>query len=1056
MVLLKSSLRNPAWTIVGGLLLFFITTFTVLALSINVLEEVETNQIDVFVTMTKGSTLENTDKVVREVESQLADITEGEDVSSRIREEDAVVSLRLKEDFEDVDGRSFNEIRAQIEEKMRRIGGGTISLTAGSSDGEGGGQDLGGMGAMGALMGFGNSQERIVIKGEDYSLLQRVGQDLLYYVQSLSETRSANLSTRGSRPEALLSFDPLTMARNDIVPENIVMALRDFGQETPADVSFKYANEDYNIIVRESETQETGFQTKSMDDLRELEVTDQRGRIHKMKDISAIRTAQGSDDIRRINQQKQIELTYAPSRQAEQSKELLDAYKENISTLIARYPLPPGVAIELIDAQSPLKDFKPLVGAAIFLIFIILASVFESLSAPFVLGFSIPLAATGALLALAITGNSLMNANALTGFLILLGVIVNNGIIMIDYVNALRRQGNRKVRALMTAGMHRLRPILITAITTIVAMTPLALGSAEYVGVIGAPFAITVIGGLSLGTALTLIMIPTVYLGLENSIAWFRSLPWWAKCINLGLFAGGSILVYFRVDAFLWQLADILLLVFLLPAITYFIQNSLKKANEEIVPKDVAPHIVIQNLVKIYNRPGRFAREWSGSEVSLSTGERDERIRWSVILKDLIWQLPLLIFLIWFCFDYLDSGFWIMIMIITVYVQILAIWRPMATRLMTDVKRWGKRVLSILDHMIIYLSPAILLILISPKWDGWGFPFTLAVLWYMFLFIRQSSNYFYRNELKIERIKWRLRRFYYRTILQIPFVGKRETPFKALSGISLDIGTGMYGLLGPNGAGKSTLMRIISGIFDQSYGKIWINGIDTQEKREELQGLIGYLPQAFGSYENMSAWNYLDYQAILKGITDVKVRRDRLQYVMKAVNMLDRKDEKIGSFSGGMKQRIGIAEILLHLPRILVVDEPTAGLDPRERIRFRNLLVELSRERIVLFSTHIIEDIASSCNQLAVIDKGEVKYQGSPVEMVDLADGLIWEYLIATEEFSHVGEEQVIINHIKEGEQVRVRCISQNKPYQTARQVEPVLEDAYLCLLKNIKVEVHE
>ncbi len=1055
MVLLKSSLRHPARTIVGGLLLFFITTFTVLALSINVLEEVETDQIDVFVTMAQGSTLENTDKVVREVESELSGIEEGADVSSRIREEDAVVSLSLKKDFEDINDRSFNEIRAQIEEATRRIGGGTISLSATSSDGEGGGQDLGGMGAMGALMGFGNSQEQILIKGEDYSLLQRVGQDLLYYVQNLSETRSANLSTRGSRPEALLAFDPFTMARNDIVPENIAQALRDFGQETPADVSFKFANEDYNIIVRESETQEMGFQTKSMDDLRELEVTDQQGRIHKMKNISAIRTAQGSDDIRRLNQQKQIELTYAPSRQAEQSKELLDAYKENISTLIAQYPLPPGVAIELVDAQSPLKDFKPLVGAAILLIFIILASVFESLSAPFVLGFSIPLAATGALLALAITGNSLMNANALTGFLILLGVIVNNGIIMIDYVNALRRQGNRKVRALLTAGMHRLRPILITAITTIVAMTPLALGSAEYVGVIGAPFAITVIGGLSLGTALTLIMIPTVYLGLENAIAWFRSLPWWAKCVNIGLFVGGAFLVYFRVDAFLWQLADILLLLFLLPAITYFIQESLKKANEEIVPREVAPHIEIQNLVKIYNRPGRFAREWSGSEAESATG-KSARISWGAILKDLIWQLPLLAFLIWFCFDYLESGFWIMVMVLAVYLQILAIWRPLAHRLVTDSRKWWNRVLSIVDSMIFWLSPTLLLIQVSAKWDGWGFAFTLGVIWYMFLFIQQSSNYFYKNDLKIERIKWRLRRFYYRTILMIPFVGKRQTPFKALRGISLDIGTGMYGLLGPNGAGKSTLMRIISGIFDQSYGKIWINGIDTQEKREELQGLIGYLPQAFGSYENMTAWNYLDYQAILKGITNLQIRKERLEYVMTAVNMLDRKNEKIGSFSGGMKQRIGIAEILLHLPRILVVDEPTAGLDPRERIRFRNLLVELSRERIVLFSTHIIEDIASSCNQLAVIDKGEVKYQGSPLEMVDLADGLIWEYLISVEEFSHVGDEQVVVNHIKEGEQIRVRCISQSKPHETAKLVEPVLEDAYLCLLKDIKAEVHE
>ncbi len=246
-------------------------------------------------------------------------------------------------------------------------------------------------------------------------------------------------------------------------------------------------------------------------------------------------------------------------------------------------------------------------------------------------------------------------------------------------------------------------------------------------------------------------------------------------------------------------------------------------------------------------------------------------------------------------------------------------------------------------------------------------------------------------------------------------------------------------------------MRIISGIFTQSYGKIWINGIDTQEKREELQGLIGYLPQAFGSYEHMSAWTYLDYQAILKGLYDNKTRTERLEYVLGAVNMLDRKDEKIGSFSGGMKQRIGIAQILLHLPRILVVDEPTAGLDPRERIRFRNLLVQLSRERIVLFSTHIIEDIASSCNQLAVINKGTVKYQGSPQDMLQLAEGLVWEYVIPADDFGDADDRQVVVNHMREGENIRVRCIATEQPVPAAVPAEPVLEDAYLCLLKNIQ-----
>jgi ABC-type multidrug transport system ATPase subunit len=202
-------------------------------------------------------------------------------------------------------------------------------------------------------------------------------------------------------------------------------------------------------------------------------------------------------------------------------------------------------------------------------------------------------------------------------------------------------------------------------------------------------------------------------------------------------------------------------------------------------------------------------------------------------------------------------------------------------------------------------------------------------------------------------------------------------------------------------------------------------------------------------YESMSAWDFLDYQAILKGITDEKTRRERLEYVLTAVHMYEQRNSEIGSFSGGMKQRIGIALILLNLPRILVVDEPTAGLDPRERIRFRNLLVELSRDRIVIFSTHIIEDIASSCNQVVVIEKGNLKYFGLPSEMVNLAKDKVWLFDI---EASRLGEldEKLIANHMQDGNMIKVRYISPECPFPGAQPAEPNLEDAYLCLLKNL------
>ena len=294
-----------------------------------------------------------------------------------------------------------------------------------------------------------------------------------------------------------------------------------------------------------------------------------------------------------------------------------------------------------------------------------------------------------------------------------------------------------------------------------------------------------------------------------------------------------------------------------------------------------------------------------------------------------------------------------------------------------------------------------------------------------------------------------MRRAWFLFVKSIPIIGKRKKPFKALRGVSFEIHSGMFGLLGPNGAGKSTFMRIVTGILKQSYGTVFINGMDTLKYREELQSLIGFLPQEFGMYESMSAWDFLDYQAILKGITDEKVRKERLEYVLTSVHMYEQRNSEIGSFSGGMKQRIGIALILLNLPRILVVDEPTAGLDPRERIRFRNLLVELSRDRIVIFSTHIIEDIASSCNQVVVIEKGSLKYFGEPNDMVNLAKDKVWLFDI---EASRLGEldEKLIANHIQDGDKVKVRYISPTCPFPGAEPAEPNLEDAYLCLLKNL------
>ena len=479
-----------------------------------------------------------------------------------------------------------------------------------------------------------------------------------------------------------------------------------------------------------------------------------------------------------------------------------------------------------------------------------------------------------------------------------------------------------------------------------------------------------------------------------------------------------------------------------IPASFWFITSSLRKAKLQIISKDEELHIRISNLVKIYGRDGKAARDYKTGQKMARLAEQkqsDPRPRFEA----LIWQVPLLIFLIYFSWFYLVSGFWKLLASIASWYFVLSVIKGFRQFYKT---KW----LGLVLGFFRYIIPLLILVLFQMEWENLAFTIVVGSIWYILLAIAWVAKRIRFEGLETKKVR-KIFRWFVWLVRIIPGIGTQKERFKALRGVSLEIGTGMFGLLGPNGAGKSTMIRTICGILEQSYGKIWINGIDTQEKREELQGLIGYLPQEFGMYENLTAAGYLDYQAMLKGITETEVRKKRIEEVLNAVHMWDSRNKKIGSYSGGMKQRIGIAQVLLHLPRILVVDEPTAGLDPRERIRFRNLLVELSRSRIVIFSTHIIEDISSSCKTMAVINNGEVLFTGTPREMTGIAKGRVWKVMLPAVEFEERTRDLLVMHHMRDDDQIRVRCISAEKPFENAEEEHPLLEDAYLWLLQSNK-----
>lgn len=270
----------------------------------------------------------------------------------------------------------------------------------------------------------------------------------------------------------------------------------------------------------------------------------------------------------------------------------------------------------------------------------------------------------------------------------------------------------------------------------------------------------------------------------------------------------------------------------------------------------------------------------------------------------------------------------------------------------------------------------------------------------------------------------------------------------ALKNISLSIGNNMFGLLGPNGAGKSTLMRTIATLQDPDEGSIVLDGIDVLKQKDAVRQVLGYLPQEFGVYPKMSAVDMLNHLAVMKGITNAGERKEVVEALLHQTNLWDARKKALSTYSGGMKQRFGIAQALLGKPRLIIVDEPTAGLDPAERNRFLNLLSSIGRDVTVILSTHIVEDVRELCPRMAIIASGQVLLEGSPNESLGALEGHIWSKVVATDEELHELETStdVISSHLVGGLH-EVRVYAESSPGEGFRSVESGLEDVYFLEL---------
>ena len=273
---------------------------------------------------------------------------------------------------------------------------------------------------------------------------------------------------------------------------------------------------------------------------------------------------------------------------------------------------------------------------------------------------------------------------------------------------------------------------------------------------------------------------------------------------------------------------------------------------------------------------------------------------------------------------------------------------------------------------------------------------------------------------------------------------------RAVNNISLEIENGMFGLLGPNGAGKSSLMRILVTLMKPSKGKVTIDGYDLVKNRKEIRRMLGYLPQDFRFFSKLTTYEFLDYAARLAGMKSATLRSDAVAKMLEEVGLFEARDRMANRLSGGMKRRLGIAQALINNPKIIIVDEPTTGLDPEERIRFRNLLSTIStKEVIIILSTHIVGDISSTCTNMALLNRGELAYSGPPDELVARTNGKVWLIKATESEYMEINEKYPVISNVPthEGWEIQVVADSINGYY--GQQIDPNLEHAYVYFMES-------
>lgn len=924
-----------------------------------------------YLQMPAGSKLSQADATVRYVEDRLKEHPDVDRFSAWFQSNQANFNVYLLPAKDRPTGRTLGQVRSKIVEFIGEVPNGEVSLVPPNQPIASNNEALGDRG-------------QIILKGLDLAVVEVFAGRLVDALSGVPEVVLARIDRDDDQPEYHAVLDREKTRLFGVTAQTVAqmvgvsrasgtissLVLNDGEDRTDVTISIADSNEDDSLAA-----------------VKDTPIFTQLGFTTPLGEIANFEMTASDDRIRRVDRQESLAVEYFWAPGANQGA-ILDRARELLRTL----PNPGGVTHDFegqsrkIDERQ--RDAVFILTVSILLIYVVMAAVFESFWVPLAIVCTNPLMIIGIVIALAVTGLPFDDL-AFFGVVLLNGLAVNNGIVLLDMAMRYQREHNfRRLRAVFQAADHRLRPITMTFMTTTLGLLPLAITGDESSQ--WRPVAVTVLGGLTSATVLTLLVLPCFYLigddavgllgrGLRGTRRWFE---WIAGRCEDGKwrrrFTAPARWVFRDIErnAMLWRGMVLALPFFGFRAVRGFLREG-----RRLFP---TPRRVVAAIV------GDAAR---------------------VVAAVAAWTVP------------------------------------------RRLRHWARRKATS-PATTAGAAPA-LITAASRSLDAPPLDFRSVRVIYPDTGWKAAKRVLPRKGVPLGRA---------------PVTG-----VEALGGVTLTIEPGLFGLLGPNGAGKTTLMRAAAGLLEPTRGTVRVFGATHRESGPAIAPLVGYLPQTHGLYEWMTLYEYLDYFATLTartlqrasasgggaGLVEMQLSRlvalqrrgDRVRAIQRAaeeVHLEDFLHERVGSFSGGMKQRAGFARLLLQSPPILIVDEPTAGLDPVERVKVRLLLSQLAQSRTVIFSTHIVEDLEHACDQLGVLARGRLVFSGTPAELLRRWDGRVWEAAVAGDGDAEVLRDRLaragarVLSRYARGEGEGLRFLGTADSCTGARRVEPTLEDALL------------